>query len=63
VRAFIPPRATAQPACGIGGLYRHLDQANPVLGRLNGLTTLLPDTKFLRGLKALLLKTKITLSA
>ena len=31
---------------GISGLYQHLDRANQAVGRLDGLTTLLPDTKF-----------------
>jgi Fic family protein len=30
----------------LGSLYQHLDRANQALGRLDGLTTLLPDTKF-----------------
>jgi hypothetical protein len=31
---------------GISGLYQHLERANQAVGRLDGLTTLLPDTKF-----------------
>ena len=30
----------------LAGLYQHLDRANQALGRLDGLTTLLPDTMF-----------------
>ena len=30
----------------LAGLYQHLDRANQALGRLDGLTTLLPDAKF-----------------
>lgn len=46
VRAFIPPRLPPNPPVELAGLYQHLDRANQALGRLDGLTTLLPDTKF-----------------
>ena len=47
VRAFIPPILPPDPPLELGTLYQHLDRANQALGRLDGLTTLLPDTKFL----------------
>lgn len=46
VRAFIPPRLPPNPPVELAELYQHLDRANQALGRLDGLTTLLPDTKF-----------------
>jgi Fic family protein len=46
VRAFIPPGLPPNPPLELAGLYQHLDRANQALGRLDGLTTLLPDTKF-----------------
>jgi Fic family protein len=46
VRAFIPPPLPPNPPLELAGLYQHLDRANQALGRLDGLTTLLPDTKF-----------------
>jgi Fic family protein len=46
VRAFIPPKLPPDPPVELGGLYQRLDRANQALGRLDGLTTLLPDTKF-----------------
>lgn len=46
VRAFIPPTLPPNPPLELAGLYQHLDRANQALGRLDGLTTLLPDTKF-----------------
>src|SRR5882672_9277046 len=46
VRAFIPPGLPPNPPVDLAGLYQHLDRANQALGRLDGLTTLLPDTKF-----------------
>ncbi|MBZ5629704.1 MAG: Fic family protein [Acidobacteriia bacterium] len=46
VRAFIPPKLPPDPPVELAGLYQHLDRANQALGRLDGLTTLLPDTKF-----------------
>ena len=46
MRAFIPPGLPPNPPVELAGLYQHLDRANQSLGRLDGLTTLLPDTKF-----------------
>ena len=46
VRAFIPPGLPPNPPVELAGLYQHLDRANQALGRLDSLTTLLPDTKF-----------------
>jgi Fic family protein len=46
VRAFIPPPLPPDPPLELTGLYQHLDRANQALGRLDGLTTLLPETKF-----------------
>jgi Fic family protein len=46
VQAFIPPALPPNPPLELGALYQHLDRANQALGRLDGLTTLLPDTKF-----------------
>jgi Fic family protein len=46
VRAFIPPKLPPDPPLELTGLYQHLDRANQALGRLDGLTSLLPDTKF-----------------
>jgi len=46
VRAFIPPELPPDPPVELASLYQHLDRANQALGRLDGLTTLLPDTKF-----------------
>lgn len=45
VRAFVPPSLPPDPPLDLGGLYQHLDRANQALGRLDGLTTLLPDTR------------------
>ena len=46
VRAFIPPGLPPNPPVELAVLYQHLDRANQTLGRLDGLTTLRPDTKF-----------------
>src|SRR5438552_12426900 len=46
VRAFIPAGLPPNPPVELASLYQHLDRANQALGRLDGLTTLLPDTKF-----------------
>jgi Fic family protein len=46
VRAFIPLGLPPNPPVELAGLYQVLDRANRALGRLDGLTTLLPDTKF-----------------
>lgn len=46
VKAFIPP--PLPPAdLNLSGLHQHLDRANQALGRLDGLTVLLPDVRFL----------------
>lgn len=47
VQAFIPSKLTPNPPVELAGLYPHLDRTNQALGRLDGLTTLLPDNKFL----------------
>jgi len=46
VRAFVPPPLPPEPAIDMRQLYQHLDRANQALGRLDGLTKVLPDTKF-----------------
>lgn len=46
MHAFIPPPLPPNPPLELGALYQNLDRANQALGRLDGLTTLLPDTKF-----------------
>jgi Fic family protein len=45
VKAFVPPSLPPDPPIDLSGLYQHLDRANQALGRLDGLTTLLPDTR------------------
>lgn len=46
VKAFVPP--PLPPAdLDLSGLHQHLDRANQALGRLDGLTVLLPDVRFL----------------
>ena len=45
VRAFIPPGLPHNQTVELAGMYQHLDRAHQALGRLDGLTTLLPDTK------------------
>src|SRR5467141_1354020 len=45
VRAFVPPPLPPEPRLDLSGLYQNLDRANQALGRLDGLTTLLPDTR------------------
>jgi Fic family protein len=47
VRAFIPPPLPPTPALELSGLHQQLDRANQGLGRLNGMTSLLPDVRFL----------------
>src|SRR5271154_4249763 len=47
VRAFVPPPLPPDPPVDLSGLYQHLDRANQAVGRLDGLTTLLPDTRLL----------------
>lgn len=43
-RAFVPPPLPPVPPIALGPLYPLLDRATQSLGRLDGLTTLLPDT-------------------
>ncbi|TAN78457.1 MAG: Fic family protein [Magnetospirillum sp.] len=43
-RAFVPPPLPPIPPIELGPLYPLLDRATQSLGRLDGLTTLLPDT-------------------
>lgn len=47
VRAFIPPPLPPIPELQLNGLHHRLDRANQGLGRLNGMTRLLPDIRFL----------------
>ena len=47
VRAFIPPPLPPMPEVDLSGLHQRLDRANQGLGRLNGMTRLLPDVRFL----------------
>lgn len=47
VRAFIPPPLPPVPELQLNGLHRQLDRANQGLGRLNGMTKLIPDIRFL----------------
>jgi Fic family protein len=46
VRAFVPP-PLPPPDLNLNGLYQHLDRATQALARLDGLTVLLPDVRFL----------------
>ena len=46
VRAFVPPPLPPEPPVDLSGLYQQLDRANQALGRLDALTTLLPNTRF-----------------
>jgi len=45
VRAFVPPPLPPDPPVDLSSMHEHLDRANQALGRLDGLTTLLPDTR------------------
>src|ERR1700691_1592655 len=45
VRAFVPAPLPPDPPVNLSGLYQQLDRANQAPGRLDGLTTLLPDTR------------------
>ncbi|HEY3616952.1 MAG TPA: Fic family protein [Candidatus Sulfotelmatobacter sp.] len=47
VRAFIPPPLPPVPELDLSGLHQLLERASHGLGRLNGITSLLPDTRFL----------------
>ena len=42
--AFVPPRLPPAPAVRMDGLFRRLESANRALGRLDGGTSILPDT-------------------
>lgn len=42
--AFVPPRLPPAPAVQMDGLFRRLESANRALGRLDGVTSILPDT-------------------
>jgi Fic family protein len=46
LQAFVPP-PLPPPELELSGLYQHLDRANQAIGRLDGLTVLLPDARFL----------------
>src|SRR5260370_19767726 len=43
--ALLPNPWPQAPPVDLSGLYQQLDRANQALGRLDGLTTLLPDTQ------------------
>jgi Fic family protein len=45
VRAFLPQPLPPDPPVDLSGLYEKLDRANQALGRLDSLTTLLPDAR------------------
>jgi Fic family protein len=47
VHAFIPPPLPPVPELQLKALHRQVDRANQELGRLNGMTKLLPDIRFL----------------
>ena len=47
VRAFVPSPLPPIPEVDLSTLHRQLDRANQGLGRLNGMTKLLPDVRFL----------------
>ncbi|MDT7042711.1 Fic family protein [Candidatus Nitronereus thalassa] len=44
VRAFVPPQLPPNPPIRLYDLYGLLDESNQALGRLDGLTSILPDT-------------------
>jgi len=44
VRAYIPPPLPPRPALDLEPLYEKLEAANRALGRLDGVTSILPDT-------------------
>lgn len=44
VRAFVPPALPPEPPLKLDKLYGLLDEANRALGRLDGVTSILPDT-------------------
>jgi len=45
VRAFVPAPLPPNLPVDLSGLYQQLDRANQAVGRLDGLTTLLPNTQ------------------
>ena len=45
VKAFVPQPLPPDPPVDLSGLYQQLDRANQALGRLDGLTTLMPDAQ------------------
>jgi len=45
VDAFVPSPLPPDPSVDLSGLYQQLDRANQALGRLDGLTTLVPDAR------------------
>lgn len=46
VRAFVPAPLPPDPPLELDALFPLMDRANQALGRLDGLSTLLPDTEF-----------------
>ncbi len=44
-KAFVPPPLPPTPPVEISGIYKQLDGANHALGQLDGVTSILPDTK------------------
>ncbi len=44
VRAFVPPPLPPDPPLRLDDLHRKLDEANQALGRLDGMTSILPDS-------------------
>lgn len=44
VRAFVPPQLPPSPPIRLDNLYGLLDESNQALGRLDGVTSILPDT-------------------
>jgi len=47
VRAYIPPPLPPDPAVDLGSLHGRIDRANRAVGRLDGLSSLIPDTNLL----------------
>jgi Fic family protein len=45
VRAFVPPPLPPNPPLQLGPLFGLLDRANQALGRLDGMSALVPDTR------------------
>jgi Fic family protein len=44
VRAYVPPPLPPRPALDLEPFYQKLEAANRALGRLDGVTSILPDT-------------------